>query len=671
MGLSGEAVCVSVGGSSKSAIIMTSADEMTKSNSGLNQFEEDLTEIDRQASDLENRINETRKEMDYITSLLQKYTEIRNDLNNKLLGLENQRRCCLMKKNDLLATHDVFGSPLITTTTTSSSPSISIFDDNHSSLKSNCGSSDLLTSKSKLLPKLNGNKDKILTEPSCRNIQDMVSELFSSSDAKRTSGPSSVSLSSPDSGINTLTGFITSQNTSVHPDTPPSAVDGLKDLFTPFSFERRSSRISTPIGSMSFSDATSVAKASLKDPQSPVSGSMSPLSNFGMNGKDLDDDLMESFLAFSATPSPVGGGSSICIAPKNMPIAASGTAMTSAATTTSSSITSSPNCSPPVSSNNMNKSNNNSNNNNAELTNGISNGTSRFIMRQTNGTHVAVGQNRAVTYNSVLCLETSTNGYVYKSLADRTVCRFRFGNLKDTRAYSGHGEKVKVLCLDNNLQQLYTGCDDGKVRCFNIATGSLISEFQCEGSVIGLEKGWDNCLIVATNKGWIYMCKNHFSTITSTHRTFNWICTFKPLLSANDKDLKNKRCLLVLPMKHRPTIIDAVDGKILKEISVCPVIESKPCLQVNGGISIIATVTDKNETARSVISVFDASHVSNCHNVLFSFSPDPESGIGKKSVCLKGKQFLTLFSLFALFSYSFLLLLHLVLLPGMSDNLIH
>jgi hypothetical protein len=516
---------------------------------------------------------------------------------------------------------------------------------------------------------MNGNKDKILAEPSCRNIQDMVSELFSNSDAKLKSGPSSLSLSSPSSVQNSLTGFNNSLNNMVNGSHADTGVDHLKQLFDPFNFERC---ISTPIGSMaglSFSDVTSVSKTSVRDPQSPGSGSMSPLSNFGMNGKDLDDDLMESLLAFSTTPSPVAGAGvkSICVGPKNRPNVAAAI-ITPAPTppSPSLSVTSSSNCTPVSASNIImnNKSNNNSNNNSSSTdltTNGVSNGTSRFIMRQTNGTHVAVGQNRAVTYNSVLCLETSSNGYVYKSLADRTVCRFRFGNLKDTRSYSGHTEKVKVLCLDNNLQQLYTGCDDGKVRCFNISSGSLLSEFQCEGSVIGLEKGWDNCLIVATNKGWIYMCKNHFTTITSTHRAFNWICTFKPLLAVNDRDLKNKRCLLVLPMKHRPAIIDAVDGKILKTIAVCPIIESKPCLQVNGGISIIATVTDKNETARSVISVFDASQVSNC---VFAAAvvrhPAPSLFIRVPDFCrilgiychLKGKQFLTCYLIFSLLPFS-------------------
>ena len=165
-------------GSSGSSPAVTSADEMTKSSLGMNRFEEDLTEIDRQASDLEGRIIETREEVMYITSLLQKYEEIRNDLNNKLQGLENQRRSCLMKKNDLLATHDVFGSAITIT-----SPSISLFPDHQSSVVTS-GSSDLpggnssLVSKSMLLPKLNGSKDKILMEHSCRNIQDMVSELF-------------------------------------------------------------------------------------------------------------------------------------------------------------------------------------------------------------------------------------------------------------------------------------------------------------------------------------------------------------------------------------------------------------------------------------------------------------------------------------------------------------
>ena len=251
---------------------------------------------------------------------------------------------------------------------------------------------------------------------------------------------------------------------------------------------------------------------------------------------------------------------------------------------------------------------------NLEGSNGMTpNGSSsstRFILRQqTNGTQVAVGQNRPLTYNSVLALETSSNGFVYKSLADKSVCRFRFGNPKDTRSYSGHTDKVKVLCLDLNHNLLYTGCDDGKVRCFNINTGTSLCDLQCEGSVIGLEKGWDHSLVVATNKGWIYLVKNQFTQVLSSHRVFNWICTFKPLLTMPDKDLKNRKVLLVLPMKHKPSLIDAVDGKVLKELGE-QVIESKPCLQVNGGICIIATIADKNETAKSVISVFDAGQVS-------------------------------------------------------------
>lgn len=79
----------------------------------MTRFEEELTDIDRQAADLDARIVETRDEVKYITSLLIKYEEIRTDLNNKLQGLENQRRSCLLKKNELLATHDVFGSSII------------------------------------------------------------------------------------------------------------------------------------------------------------------------------------------------------------------------------------------------------------------------------------------------------------------------------------------------------------------------------------------------------------------------------------------------------------------------------------------------------------------------------------------------------------------------------
>ena len=192
--------------------------------------------------------------------------------------------------------------------------------------------------------------------------------------------------------------------------TPTSSIDGLKEAFTPLSFERRSSRLSTPIGSMpplSFSEAVSVSadpqqtqqkqtfqSTKVRDPQSPASGSMSPLSNFGMNGKELEDDLMDSFLGFSATPSPVGS-SSICIGPKNM-------TATNTITTTSTSTSTNSNVVPPAN-NNSNNSTNNADNNGLMSNNSSS--TSRFIMRQTNGTHVAVGQNRAVTYNSVLCLE--------------------------------------------------------------------------------------------------------------------------------------------------------------------------------------------------------------------------------------------------------------------------
>ncbi|RWS13972.1 hypothetical protein B4U79_05066 [Dinothrombium tinctorium] len=208
-----------------------------------------------------------------------------------------------------------------------------------------------------------------------------------------------------------------------------------------------------------------------------------------------------------------------------------------------------------------------------------------------------------VQYNSVLALEASVTGYIYKSLNDSTVMRYRFANVNDNRYYRGHSDKVKVLFLDPKLQLLYTGCDDGKVRCFNTNTGSILNEFLCDGNLIAIEKFTDSTFIFGTNKGWIYLVNSQFE-LQASHRTFNWIFAVKSIIS-QEKD--NHKKLIVIPMKHKPTVIDAVSGKILQEIN-SDVIESRPCIQVNGSICILATVIDKNEPGKSSISVFDTNN---------------------------------------------------------------
>lgn len=550
----------------------------------VNRFNEDLTEIDREASDLEFKITETRKELEYIHSLLLKYEGIRNDLNTKLSGLENQRKNCLLKKNTLLATHNVFGSSLILDPL-SVSPAASFFDV-QSSMETSL--TPCLSNKSNFLSKINGD------ESERRNLQDMVSELFSST----TTNPESSTESSSTNGSSSFSCWST------------SSVD--KNNLTNRAIFNSSS-CSSPFG---------LRGESLEDPFSPVKTFSSTVSNNIRNNNNSSNNLHSPAAGIQSFSEAVGVSLNQSSTQSNQ---TQGNAVTPVQVTSSSNDSNSGSLSPMSNGvkdlsiddpldldSSVNDSHSNNEVTNGTTTNGTPNGSSnaRFILRQqTNGTQVAVGQNRPLTYNSVLALETSSNGFVYKSLADKSVCRFRFGNTKDTRSYSGHADKVKVLCLDLNHNLLYTGCDDGKVRCFNINTGTSLCELQCEGSVIGLEKGWDNNLVVATNKGWIYLLKNQLSQVISSHRVFNWICTFKPLVSMIDKDFKNKKVLLVLPMKHKPSLIDASDGKVLKELGE-QVIESKPCLQVNGGICIIATTADKNDTARSVISVFDAAQVS-------------------------------------------------------------
>lgn len=544
------------------------------------KFHEDLTQIDREASDLEVKITETKKELDGVNSFILKYEGIRSDLSCKLQTLEGQRKNCLLRKNTLLATHDVFGTPISSdpNASTSSSPFF-------------LPSPVVAPTKSILLSKLNGEGQS--DHSRAGDIQDMVSELFSESNVwsdhsksvfnscfslhdtlfnnQQQQQPNGVSESTVNgvtsfcraltTGLNcsTSTAFSSSNVVNNHPTTFSEAVGS-----QPNHIHQEKSQVQPNTATIASSDSQS------------NSGSLSPLSNFGLNSKDFEDGEVDGSLSLPPTPSLTASQSS----------------------SNSQSISS--------------NSNSSCNSHQSLSSSSQNNGTSqqRFILqRQSNGTQVAVGQSRSLTYNSVLALETSQSGYVYKSLADHSVCRFRFGNMKDTRSFPGHTDKVKVLCLDLTHNLLFTGCDDGKARCFNINTGSTLSEFQAEGSIIAIEKAWDHSLIIATNKGWVYMVKNQLSQVVASHRVFNWICCLKPLLTTSVSDFKNRKVLLVLPMKHRPSLIDAVDGKVLKEIGT-NVIETKPCLQVNGGICIMSTVTDKNETAKSIISVFDAGQVS-------------------------------------------------------------
>lgn len=537
------------------------------------KFHEDLTQIDREASDLEVKIAETKKELDGVNSLILKYEGIQSDLSSKLQTLEGQRKNCLLRKNTLLATHDVFGTPISSdpNASTSSSPFF-------------LPSPVVAPTKSILLSKLNGEGHQ--TDRShAGDIQEMVSELFSESniwsDHSKSVFNSCFSLHDtlfnnqqqpngvPESSVNGVTSFCRALTTGLNSSssTAFSSCNVVSNHPTTFSeavgsqgnHHQQQSQVQPNTTLSSF------------DSQSN-SGSLSPLSNFGLNSKDLEEGDVEGSLSLPPTPSLTASQSS----------------------SNSQSLSS--------------NSNSNSSCNSHQSSSSQYNGTSqqRFILqRQCNGTQVAVGQSRSVTYNSVLALETSQNGYVYKSLADHSVCRFRFGNMKDIRSFPGHMDKVKVLCLDLTHNLLFTGCDDGKARCFNINTGSALSEFQAEGSIIAIEKAWDHSLVLATNKGWVYMVKNQLSQVVASHRVFNWICCLKPLLTTSLSEFKNRKVLLLLPMKHRPSLVDAVDGKVLKEIDT-NLIETKPCLQVNGGICIMSTVTDKNETAKSVISVFDA-----------------------------------------------------------------
>ncbi|XP_074600119.1 uncharacterized protein LOC141854371 isoform X2 [Brevipalpus obovatus] len=212
-----------------------------------------------------------------------------------------------------------------------------------------------------------------------------------------------------------------------------------------------------------------------------------------------------------------------------------------------------------------------------------------------------------VQYNSVLSLETSTNGYVYKALNDGTVMRYRFGNPSDSQTFSGHKDKVKVLVLDSKSQLLYTGCDDGLVRSFNANTGQLMNHYNCDGVVISIDKTFEEFLVFATNKGWIYLVNHNFKLLSS-HRTFNWIFAVRNILHPF-KD--NQKRLLVVPMKHKPTVLDATTGKVIQEIGT-QVIESRPCLQVNGSIAILASVVDKSDNGTSHISVYDSANNWKC-----------------------------------------------------------
>lgn len=101
-------------------------------------------------------------------------------------------------------------------------------------------------SKSILLPKLNGSKDKILMEPSSRNIQEMVSELFSTTPKNNDSSPSTSLVTGFNNSLNLAN--LSQRDVCI---TPTSSMDGLTEVFTPFGFDHRSSRLSTtPIGQM-------------------------------------------------------------------------------------------------------------------------------------------------------------------------------------------------------------------------------------------------------------------------------------------------------------------------------------------------------------------------------------------------------------------------------------
>ncbi|KAI1285921.1 hypothetical protein HDE_11459 [Halotydeus destructor] len=512
--------------------------EENGSSVGSNRFSQDLTQIDSEETELNKKIIETEKELDYVEQVLRNYQGLKESLGEQLQNLITLRKNCLMKRDTLMATHNVFGSP--------TNDSTSIFGSN------------LLDSSTSIFL---GKSRSFLKDPDDEihslniDLSEMVSGLFR--DSKISNGMST--------------------------ETTNDFVEPLPLL----SFSRVLSRDSCSTPSSAFGDGLGSSVIGTNSNGTAASSrSNSSLSPLGFRiSRELDD-----------VTSTKNNGNSV-----DFPALSTANKANSLSNMDSGS-------------NNLNCYNRELSPTPASLISQLHSQTaapqrSPLMAKPQNGTSppTAPGQPRVMSYNAVLSLEASSTGYVYKSLADKTVVKYKFGNTKESCHYPGHGDKVKVLCIDQQNQHfVYTGCDDGKVRCFKADSGSLIADYQCEGCVISLEKAWDY-LIVGTNKGWIYLLKNQLATLIASHRTFNWICSLKPLVHVQGKELKNKKTIVVLPMKHKPTLIDAIDGNVIREIGSA-VIESKPCIQVNGSFIIIATVTEKSDPGKSVISVYDASN---------------------------------------------------------------
>ena len=581
-------------------------------NSSSNKFSEDLTELDREEIELNQKIDDAKQELHYIEQALSKYMALEKSLKENLQSLEIQRKSCLMRRNTLMATHNVFGSPsndsssLFGTSLTLDNTTSILLGKRSDFLLNSCssklsalsnGTSDLFSSSfssslkghnnlSSITSSISNDKEDINNGLNI-DLSEMVSGLFKENHHNQiTNGHSTSSVKN---NSNELTNNINNDN---HGGLEPLPLLTFSRVIS------RDSPCSTPSSVMTGSTCSVIGSRS--------TSSLSPMS-LRTCSKELDDGsstpLTTVPININGADFPSLGGDCItsnnCVNNSSNKMSSTISIKNANASNLNGSVpsrTQSPLTIHSVTSNST----------------APANTTPRIVTRPLNANSPptpTTGQ-KILTYNAVLALEASTSNYVYKSLADKSVSRYKFGSLKETTSYVGHTDKVKVLCLDQqNHNFLYTGCDDGKVRCYKVDSGSLLAEYQCEGSIICLEKAWDHCLVVATNKGHVYMFKNQFTTLIASHRVFNWICALKPLHTVQGKELKNKKALIVLPMKHKPTLIDAMDGKILREVGNS-IIDSKPCIQVNGSIVIIATVAEKNEYGKSVIAVYDANNVS-------------------------------------------------------------
>ncbi|RWS28923.1 hypothetical protein B4U80_12760 [Leptotrombidium deliense] len=477
---------------------------MGTSNQLFSEILMDLNEIEKQEKEINSKLNETRKELDYIDGLIHKYEEIRVSLLTKMTSLQNQKDTCSQKRRKVVQRMNTKLNNE-TPPSTNNGVEYSKFD----CLKI----TDTVTSQH--LDK----KDDVDDES--KALDHLVAEILKTLN----DGANSHELTATSTPIGTETNSIKgetkySNGGGVH----LNPLTALKSLRIEDSFFESSSLPEKEATTFAEKVSCNNSAASLEEVAVEVSVDNGH-SNSEINY--MDDEWMSSVSPSNSSQAP------------------------------------------------------------------------RFYTKTTPAVH------HKTQYNSVLCLEASVTGYIYKSLNDGTVMRYRFANVNDNRYYRGHTDKVKVLYLDSKLQLLYTGCDDGKVRSFNTNTGSLLNEFSCDGNVIAIEKCFDSSFIFGTNKGWIYLVNSQFELQTS-HRTFNWIFAVKGVMNS-EKDIQKK--LIVVPMKHKPSVIDAVSGKVLQEMH-SDVIESRPCIQVNGTICILATVFDKTEPGKSSISVFDSNNVS-------------------------------------------------------------